>query len=183
MILGIYELFQITVTVVALGYIFMNFFVLPSTETRRYKAGKKEFYLSMLAVSPAIVLHELSHKFLGVYFGFDALYNVSYLGLAIGIFFKLMNSRFIFFVPAFVSISGQGQDIGNLLVPLSGPLTNLFLFVISYAVVKFELVRGRKFLVFWASRYINLWLFVLNMLPIPGADGWHVYKYIFANWI
>ncbi len=169
MIVSLYEFFQILFTIVVLGYIFMDFF------------PQKKFYISVLVVSPAIVLHELAHKFFGIYFGFDALYNVSYFGLAIGVALKLLKSPLIFFIPAFVTISGNGDSIGGLIIPLVGPLMNLVLFVIADLLCRYKLVDKKLFTVAYASRFINLWLFFLNMLPIPGTDGSHVYNYILSR--
>lgn len=166
MVLSLYELFQIAFTIAILGYIFMDYF------------PQRKFYISALVVAPAIVMHELAHKFFGIYFGFDAVYNVSYFGLAIGVALKILKSPVIFFIPAFVTISGNGESIGGLIIPIVGPLTNLLLFVVADLLYRYKLVEGRYSVAVRASRFINLWLFFLNMLPIPGTDGSHVYNYI-----
>ena len=66
------------------------------------------------------------------------------------------------------------------LVAFAGPALNLALFVTSWAVLKHNRVRSKKWFVFWlVTKRINLLLFILNMLPVPGFDGLKVYQGLF----
>ena len=67
-----------------------------------------------------------------------------------------------------------------LIVSLAGPATNLvlsmFFLILSYLTIRFS---GNKFafaMLFYGAQ-INLVLFVLNMLPVPGLDGWTLAEY------
>jgi len=181
MILSFIELINIVITILAVGYIFMDIFRIKGTETYSSRtAGKEEFILSVLTVSPAIIFHEFGHKLVALALGFNATFNAYFLGLLIGVVLKFTNAPIIFFVPAYVSIGGTGtllgQKYGSMLIPLAGPLVNGLLFLISLIITKYELVKGKWYLSFWASKKINLFLMILNMIPLPGTDGFHFFN-------
>jgi Zn-dependent protease len=131
--------------------------------------------------APALILHELLHKFLAVAFGLQATFHAAYVFLALGIVLRLLRSRFIFFVPGFVSVAGGTiPPLQHALIALVGPFMNLTLFLASAAWLRWGRVRSR----FWlaallVTRLINLWLFILNMLPIPGFDGFQAFRSLF----
>jgi Zn-dependent protease len=61
------------------------------------------------------------------------------------------------------------------MVSLAGPLTNLALAIVLTIVVHFAFVGGQ--LVFLAAglsllAWVQVFAFLLNLLPIPGLDGW-----------
>ena len=72
-------------------------------------------------------------------------------------------------------------------VVLAGPLTNLalaFFFVLFCAL----LIRGgyeneRALQLFFFGGTLNLVLFVLNMLPVPGFDGFGAVRHFFPNFL
>lgn len=97
-----------------------------------------------------------------------------------------------------VSPSRMKHRYSGALVALSGPLTNLALFVICLIglsivkVLKFKGIALIEFaneeffmgmppalLFFFTGAYLNLVLFIFNMLPFPILDGWDVFTYIF----
>ena len=89
-----------------------------------------------------------------------------------------MNFGFIFFVPAYVSITGSTSPFNYSIVAIAGPAVNLLLWLIALLLLKSESVRKNHKLVPWlvVTKKINLFLFIFNMLPIPGFDGAKVYQ-------
>jgi Zn-dependent protease len=123
----------------------------------------------------SIVLHELGHKFVAMASGFNAVYHANYSGLALGIILRFFSLP-LFFVPAYVSISGSGSVIGYFFTALAGPLTNLSIYgICTLLLTKFS---GKEFVIENARfinslRLINMWLGIFNLLPIPGTDGFN----------
>ncbi len=177
----IWEVVQIALTVVIVGFIFSSRIRKPRTELEEYLTTNiwTDIKYAALAAAPAVVLHELMHKFIALGYGFSAHYVASWWGLAIGAFLKIIGSGFIFFLPGYVSIQGFGTALQFGLTALAGPLTNLILFLVSWIVVERNLMPRYSHL--WAtSKQINLWLFAFNMLPIPGLDGFKFYVSLFS---
>ncbi len=188
MIITSTEIIYMIITILAVGYIFMDFFKIKSTEIQELsRAGREEFFLSVITISPAIILHELGHKFTALILGFNATFYMNALGLLVGIVLKFMNSPIIFFIPAYVSVGGVGTTFGqkfaDVLIPLAGPLMNGLLYLISLIITKYELVKGKWYLSFWASKKINLFLMILNMIPFPGTDGYHFFRALFRLFV
>ena len=115
--------------------------------------------------------------------------------LGIGILLKLMNFNFIFFVPAYVSsycpqaattafcVAGsQGflvpTDFAAAMLSVAGPLTNCILWIVSALVLKFGLVKGKWIPLVAISKNVNMFLFIFNMIPIPGFDGYGFFSHI-----
>ncbi|OYW42015.1 zinc metalloprotease ywhC [Candidatus Saccharibacteria bacterium 32-45-3] len=67
----------------------------------------------------------------------------------------------------------KGGEWGAALVGLAGPLTNLLLATIFYAIwtVAGAPLRGVEGMVLTTGVLVNLGFFVFNMLPIPPLDG------------
>ncbi len=184
MILSFKELFDIVVMTVVLGVIFADVF-------RRFMHpyafyGKPRFdwegiKFAMLATAPAVILHEFGHKFVAMAFGLHAVFNAAYMWLGVGLLLKLMNVGFIFFVPAYVSISAPiGVSIHPLvysIIAFAGPAVNLVLWLgAKYALKKEGLVKKKYLPLIYLAKQVNMFLFIFNMLPIPGFDGFKVYS-------
>jgi len=156
------EIFEIIITIVAAGYILQPL-----------SKGKLKHSFAFAGLS--IVLHELGHKFVALASGFSAVYHANYSGLGFGIVLRLIGMP-VFFVPAYVSISGNGPVIGYLFTALAGPLTNLAIAgITTLLLTRFnhkEWVQDNAQFIN-SLRIINIWLAVLNLLPIPGTDGFN----------
>lgn len=75
--------------------------------------------------------------------------------------------------------------IGNILVSLAGPLLNLTLAILFVVILKFNSsVDGMRIVsseFLYLAAYINLSLFLFNMLPIPPLDGFYVFSELFPS--
>lgn len=65
----------------------------------------------------------------------------------------------------------EGGDNGLAIVGISGPLTNLALAFIFGAILKLTSFTGVTYDILWLFVFVNVSLFVFNMLPIPPLDG------------
>lgn len=161
----------------AVGYIFMDMFKI---KRLNYAYSQISFdwnalFFSALITAPGIIVHELAHKFVAILLGFSATFHAHYQFLMVGIALKLMNFPFIFFVPGYVEIPYLYiHPLINSLIAFSGPAFNGLL----YLGAKFALQKKfsqRTMMILFFTQKINGLLFVFNMLPIPGFDGWQVY--------
>ncbi|MBD3319348.1 hypothetical protein GF342_05565 [Candidatus Woesearchaeota archaeon] len=176
MVFALLEIVDMIAMTLIVGYIFLDIFA------RYTQSWKEAFILSMWAVAPGIILHELGHKFVGMAFGYVATFNAAYLWLGIGLLLKMM-SGFAFFVPAYVSISCADtclvHPLVNALIAFSGPAINAILWAGSWYALKHYTFKPQTRIIVGATMQINKLLFFFNMLPIPMFDGFAVYSGLF----
>lgn len=65
----------------------------------------------------------------------------------------------------------RGREMGMALVGLAGPVTNLALACVAALVLRNIAIVGLGFDILLYFFYINVGLFVFNMLPLPPLDG------------
>jgi Zn-dependent protease len=168
MLFTLNEVLDVLIMTVGVGYIFMDIFKIPKLAHFNWRG----FWLSCLVTAPGIILHELGHKFIALTFGAQAVFHAAYKFLALGIILKLISSPFIFFVPGYVSITPL-PAVQSAFVAFAGPAVNGLLYLA--AVIALQKQRSPKWQLFWCiTRRLNGFLFLFNMLPIPGFDGFHV---------
>lgn len=147
------------------------------------------FFSWMLFVVFSICLHEFMHAYIALKEGDDTAARLGHLTLnpfkQMGIFSLLM-LVFIGFCWGMVPVDPRNfkRKKSDLYVSLAGPLTNLGLFLLFGIIVglafKFfpDLMQGwrGKFFVnmFFQGSMMNMVLFIFNMLPVPGFDGFVV---------
>jgi Zn-dependent protease len=189
MFISFREILDIVAMTAIVGFIFVGFI---SRFRQKPVVGFdwKAFWIAALVTAPAIILHELSHKFVAIGLGFSATFYAAYVFLAIGVILALFKSNFIFFVPAYVVI-GNGAAIPSAtysIIAVAGPAMNLFLWLGSW--FAFSKLRNKYagtrhlppksarlwLLVLYLTKQINMLLFIFNMLPIPGFDGFKFYS-------
>ena len=174
MLFTLQELIDVVIMTLGLGYIFMDFFIIPRVSRFDWRA----LLLACLVTAPGIILHELGHKFVAIGFGAEATFHAAYLFLLLGIILKLVRSPFIFFVPGYVAITTTLPTLPTALVAFAGPAVNGLIYLLS--VIVLENVRSKRARMFWTfTRRINGFLFIFNMLPIPGFDGFTFFSSLF----
>lgn len=136
---------------------------------------------AIMATAPAIIVHELAHKFVAIGFGLNAVFMAFYRNsftLLLGfltIISKLTGFGFMFFVPGFVEIGGAGTNLQFTLTAFAGPFVNLILWIGAWYLLKNRKYRKKHHLLLLLTSRINMFLFIFNMLPIPGFDGYKVF--------
>ncbi len=178
MILSLAELLDLVIMTAALGYIFMDMFKRPSANPLEQNPTGgftwNDFWYATAVVAPSIILHEMAHKFTALYFGLEATFHAALKWLAFGIVLKLLQTGFIFFVPGYVTVSRGASALEHATIAFVGPAMHLVLWLGTwYYLEEYTVQNGR----FWGlTMQVNKFLFILNMLPIPGFDGFSVYQ-------
>jgi len=167
----ILEIFDMLIMTVFVGYIFRDIFSKFSHKTFKPGFDWDTFKFAIMITAPGLILHELSHKFVAMSFGMTATFHAAYIWLIFGLIMKLLNFGFIVFVPAFVSITGTGSNLQFALIALAGPLTNLLIWLIAAYLIKNKKIKTKHINLVVLTREINKFLFIFNMIPIPGFDG------------
>jgi Zn-dependent protease len=189
MLISIREILDMVIMTLFVGFIFGESFIKPAhyaqyKDPLDYYGRKKHSYWSgfmfaIFATVPAIVFHELAHKFAALALGMNAVFHAAYTWLGIGLVLKLLNFPFIFFVPAFVQISGGTSAMNHAIIAFAGPALNLSLFIISFLILKFGKVNKKYVALIVMTKKINLFLFFFNMIPIPPFDGYSVFSNLY----
>lgn len=176
------EIIDLVVMVTAIGFIFKDFVRVPKSDYDPLKAFSSRSFFSegfrnaLIVAAPAIVLHEAGHKIAALAYGLQATFHAAYTWLAFGVVLKLLNAPFFFVVPGFVSYSGHLTPLVNSIIAFSGPAINLALFLSATLALKQGWFRGKYAPLLVLTRQINIFLFIFNMLPIPGFDGFQVFS-------
>lgn len=193
MILTPWEIIDIIIMTLFVGFIFRDQFRAPSRISYEddpvgyhMKSSMginwNDFWFAAAITAPAIILHEFGHKFLAMSFGYTATFHAAYFWLATGLVLKLLSFPFIFFVPAYVSYPAMATPIQSAIIAFAGPAVNLILWLGASFVLKKRLVRDKKIIAaLVVTTKINMFLFIFNMIPIPPFDGYHVVEGIFRT--
>jgi len=181
------EIIDIIIMTFAVGYIFYDAIRVPREDydPLNYLGGFdwNQLYISALIVAPGIVLHEFAHKIMAMLFGLNATFNAAYLFLGLGLLLKFLNFGFIFFVPAYVSIYGNASPLAFGIVAVAGPFTNLLIWGVCSILLKYKKINRKLVPALILAKKINLFLFVFNILPIPGFDGYKFFVSIINTFI
>ena len=190
-ILTLREVMDLIIMTLALGLIFKDVFrkqeylhhdPLKALQHFSAKPVWQDFKFAASITAPAIILHELAHKFVALGFGLQATFHASYEFLGLGILLKLLNFPFIFFIPGYVSHSAASSSLHSAFIAGAGPFMNLLLWFCCWTLLKQKnFMRSHKswFNALFLSSRINLFLFIFNMLPIPIFDGAQFYSGLF----
>jgi Zn-dependent protease len=188
MLISIGEIIEILIMSVAVGYIFSGIFKRRTISYDPIKQFSKpsiieDIKYGVILAAPAVVLHELSHKFVAMAFGATATVHAPLGMYALVLLMRLFNFPIIFFVGGYVRIFGSLLPWQSALVSIAGPLTNLILYLVLIALVKFSLVKRKHYDLIGKAAKLNLFLAAFNMIPIPGFDGYSFFasllSYIF----
>ncbi|MEK6822956.1 MAG: hypothetical protein AABY13_03930 [Nanoarchaeota archaeon] len=170
--LSLQELANIVIMTLAVAFIFRRAFHLD----RELPFWKGMGYAALL-VAPGIVLHEFGHKFVALAFGQSATFEIAIPWLAVGIILVLVNAPVVFFVPAFIAVTGDATPLQHTLISFAGPALNGLIYLLAWVMARRD--QSRKAHTFWTyTRKINGFLFLFNMIPFPPFDGYGVFSNI-----
>lgn len=199
------EIIDIVIMTFIIGFIFHDIFkpsrkvevITPDSYLKKKRFNWNDLWYAAAIVAPSVALHEFGHKFVAIANGMSATFHSpvsiqhilnpllifkDFLALlmVIVVVAKIFGwGKFIFFVPAYVAISGTGTALQFAGIAFAGPAVNLVLWLGSLLVLKTaKLKQNTHRFLFLVSR-INMFLFIFNMLPIPGFDGFGVYSSLF----
>ena len=178
MLFNLQELIDMVLMILVVGYIFKDMFRQPVINLEEYdplkhfqSAVPSNFKFAVLVTAPAIILHELGHKFVAVSMGFTSVFHAAYTWLGIGLLLKLLNTGIIFFVPAYVSTFGNPTALQSAAISVAGPSVNLILWLAAWLLLKDKNMVKKYGFALQMTKQINLFLFIFNMIPIPPFDG------------
>lgn len=169
----------------AIGYIFSGYIRKPAGDnydpltTIKKNQTWENVKFAALVAGPAVVLHELAHKFVAMGFGATAILYAPYGFYLLVIILKAIGFPFLFFVGGFVAHSPL-PALPSALVSIAGPATNFLLWYLAILAVKHNLIKKKYYAYAVPFAKINLFLGVFNMLPIPGFDGFHFFRSLFS---
>lgn len=174
-IITIIEIMNLIILTLALGYIFSGFIRTPATVQDYYRPRKlfdwRDIKYAMLISAPAVVLHELFHKFSAILFGLTATFHIWPTGLGLAVFLKLISSPFLIIAPGYVMIS-QATPIQSTITAAAGPFANLLLFLgAAYILNNAKKLTRIQAITLHLTKKINLLLLIFNMIPLPPLDG------------
>lgn len=188
-IISISEIIGIIIVSLYISFIFSAFIKKPRTIYDTYSQKShlwEDMKFSALIVVPAVILHEMAHKFVAMGMGFESVFYGFYssswtMTLAIiSIVLRLFHSPFILIVPGFVGIPSTVSALNSGIIAFAGPLTNLILFFIAGYILKNKKLTHKQTIIAILTKKINMWLFLFNMIPIPPFDGGHVLNALFS---
>ena len=180
------EIIDLALMTIFVGYIFSDMIPIKREHYDPLVHYRKRFdferlKFAVMATAPAIIVHELAHKFVALGFGLNAVFYAFYRSsftLMLGvltIISKLTGFGLMFFIPGFVSISGHGNHMQYALAAFAGPFVNLILWLGAWYLLKIKRHKSKHYLLLSLTQRINMFLFIFNMLPIPGFDGYKVF--------
>ncbi len=178
MLFTINELIDLVIMVLAIGYIFSSYFKREPTEGYDplvyYKKSSffEDLKQGIIVAAPAIVLHELMHKFVAMGFGVQATLHAPLGWYVIVVVMRLLNFPLLFFVGGYVTHPIM-PPLQSSIVSLAGPFTNLLLYLICLAIVRFKIVERKHYNIIGMAGKLNLFLFAFNLIPLPGFDGYN----------
>ncbi len=176
------EILYFVILTGVIGFIFTGIFVRrPRTIYDRMHPKKiriEDFKFAVIVTAPAIILHELAHKFVAMGYGFEASFELFPFGLILGLFLKLISSPFLIIAPGYVTIGAEAfaNDIAYRIIAFAGPATNLLLWGISKTMLKtMKKLNTTQKAALSMSQRLNILLFFFNMIPFGPFDGAKVF--------
>lgn len=177
MFITINEIIDILIMTFAIGYIFSSFTKRQPLEGYEpldyYKKNQlwESIKIGIIIAAPAVVFHELAHKFVAMSYGVEAVLHAPLTLYIIVILMKMMNFPLLFFIGGYVSHAPLSY-LPSAIVAFAGPFTNLILFLLCRSLIKFKIIHRKYYNLAYSAGQLNLFLFGFNMIPIPGFDGY-----------
>lgn len=174
------EIVYILFLTVVLGYIFSGYIRYPIIHPLNGKQQWQDIKFASMISAPAVILHELGHKFVAMAFGFPAVFKIFWPGLGLGVILRAMNSPFLILAPGYVTMPLDTPAGPMVLIAFAGPFVNLVLWLGSaYYIKTHKRIKQKTMIALMITKRINMMLFIFNMIPIPPLDGSKVFFGLF----
>ena len=141
------------------------------------------FGICLLLVVFSFLLHEFGHKFTAQNFGMRSEFRIFPTGLFITLLTSVLG--FLFAAPGAVYIEGNPTRKENGIISIAGPAVNILLALVGIAGCLAFNGGGVVVIFFYLLAYLNAFLALFNLLPIPPLDGskiwgWSMPVYVVA---
>jgi Zn-dependent protease len=133
-----------------------------------------KFIIASLSVGVGFLLHELGHKIMAQRYGCFAEFRSFDAMLVLALVMSFFG--FIFAAPGAVMISGKVSKSKNGRISAAGPIVNIMLAAVFFAMVFAPLPKLFKDVSYYGF-IINSWLGLFNMIPFWLFDGYKVLKW------
>lgn len=130
--------------------------------------------VAFILVMSSFILHELAHKFTAQKFGAWSEFRMYPAGLVLCLIMSVVG--FLFAAPGAVYIRGYITDEMNGKISAAGPAVNIVISAIAL-VLWLSVPNGLAADLFFLLGYMNAFLALFNLLPIPPLDGSKIYKW------
>ena len=130
--------------------------------------------VSFILVMSSFILHELAHKFTAQRVGAWSEFRMYPAGLILCLVMSVVG--FLFAAPGAVYIRGYITDEMNGKISAAGPAVNIGISAIALA-LWMVISNGLSASIFFLLGYMNAFLALFNLLPIPPLDGSKIYKW------
>jgi Zn-dependent protease len=172
------EIRDLLISAIALGFIFAF---------RNWSFDN--LLLSIAIVGPALILHELAHKFMAQRYDLVAAYVIWPTGVILSLLITIMtNGAVLFAALGAVMISSvyhtrvgyrfiglTSEEMGK--ISWAGPMTNIGLAIICY------ILHPINPNIFSQAATINLVIAIFNCLPFPPLDGVKIFRWNIPMWL
>ncbi|MCA9397607.1 hypothetical protein KC573_02155 [candidate division WWE3 bacterium] len=138
------------------------------------------FLVSVFTVGLAFLLHELAHKFVAQRYGCWAEFRSFDMGLLLAVLMSL--TGFIFAAPGAVMISGVVSTSERGKIAAAGPITNIILAALYWAISAFVPMTGLLGILVLQGMTINAWLSIFNLIPFWNLDGLKIVQWNMGVW-
>lgn len=134
------------------------------------------FGICIVFVVFSFFIHEMGHKYMAQKYGAWSEYRMFPLGLGLCLIISIFG--FLFAAPGAVYINGNINNEQNGKIAVAGPITNLVIAAVCTFIGMMVLGQntdpGRLVLMLG---WLNAFLALFNLLPIPPLDGYKVVKW------
>ena len=135
---------------------------------------------SFIIVILSFMTHEFGHKFTAQRFGAWSEFRMYPVGLVLCLIFSFLG--FLFAAPGAVYIRGYINDEMNGKISMAGPLVNIIISAATLAPAILVTDWVTSYILFTIA-YLNAFLALFNMIPIPPLDGSKIMKWNVAVYI
>ncbi|MCL5873838.1 MAG: site-2 protease family protein [Candidatus Thermoplasmatota archaeon] len=136
--------------------------------------------IGFLMTITAFLIHEMSHKFTAIHYGAWSEFRMWPMGLVLTIITGLIG--FLFALPGAVYFASYRNPIREGKIALAGPIANLVMGIALLPILLFVSMPINVFAAVFFLVYINLWLGLFNLVPIPPLDGSKVFAWNKMYW-